>query len=101
VFLFVVYLALWLLNSAVHLVFVPRLDAYVMTLLNQMAKTQTKCPLKRGSLTDAEYVAACQGIANSAKDQLRRAEEEEQKAAAEALVAAADALEEKEGDAAL
>jgi hypothetical protein len=38
-----------------------------MTTLNKMAKTQTNCPLVRGTLTDAEYVAACQGIANSAK----------------------------------
>ena len=58
-FLFVVYFSLWVLNSILHLVFVPRMDAYIMTLLNNMAKTQTKCPLKRGSMTDAEYVAAC------------------------------------------
>ena len=95
-FLFIVYLTLWLLNSVIHLVFVPRLDAYIMTLLNKMAKNQTTCPLKRGTLTDAEYVAACQSIANSAKDIQKREEEEAAAAAAEALVAAADALEEGE-----
>ena len=94
IFLFVVDMSLWILNSVMHLVFVPRMDAYIVTLLNQMAKTQTKCPLKRGNLTDAEYVAACQGIANSAKNQLKLDAEKEKKAAADALVAAADALEE-------
>jgi hypothetical protein len=37
-FLFVVYFTLWLLNSVVHLVFVPRSTAYMMTMLNKMAK---------------------------------------------------------------
>jgi hypothetical protein len=37
-FLFVVYFVLWLHNSIVHLIFVPRNTAYIMTLLNDMAK---------------------------------------------------------------
>lgn len=80
------------------------MDAYIMTLMNTRAKSQTKCPLKRGTMTDSEYVAACQAIANAAKDALIRKEEEE---AAAALAAEAGEAEEtdaeasEEGDAAL
>ena len=58
-FLLIVYLSLWFLNSLLHIVYVPRMDAYIMTKINSMAKSQTKCPLKRGKMTDAEYIAAC------------------------------------------
>jgi len=58
-FLFVVYFALWVLNSTIHLVYVPRMDAHIVTLLNQLSKNQDKCPIVRGTLTDAEYVGAC------------------------------------------
>lgn len=58
-FLFVVYFSLWILNSVLHIVFVPRMDAYIMTKMNSMAKNQINCPIKKGKMTDSEYVGAC------------------------------------------
>lgn len=67
IFLFVVYFSLWMINTVLHLVFVPRMVAHVMSLDNKCAREMQNCPLKRGTMSDAEYCAACIAIANAVK----------------------------------
>jgi len=69
-FLLIVYVGLWILNSVLHLVYVPRMHAYVIATENLDANSQNRCPLRRDNMTDREYIRACQAIARVAKAKL-------------------------------
>lgn len=73
-FLLIVFLGLWLLNGLLHIVYVPRLHAHVIAIDAIEALKQDRCPLKKGKMSDGEYIKACKAIAAVAKAKLAQEE---------------------------